>query len=193
MLDVIKNALGYLKFSDEEEEYEDFTDDDYEEEETGKEKSFFKPKQKEVSRLEEKRSASVQEMPAPKEEQPEPKRYSRMERTNSNKIVPIRTTAKGLEVCIMKPTSFEDSQDICDMLLAGRATVVNLEGFDPDDAQRIMDFISGCVYSMNGKLHQISRYIFIFSPDNIDISGDYQELVENAGIGFGVPTLNKEF
>ena len=192
MLDVIKNALGYLKFSDDEEEYEDYTDDDYDEDEAEKEKTFLKTKQKEVSRLEEKRFASVQEMPIPKEEQPEPKRYSRMERTNSNKIVPIRTTSKGLEVCIMKPTSFEDSQDICDMLLAGRATVVNLEGFDPDDAQRIMDFISGCVYSMNGKLHQISRYIFIFSPDSIDISGDYQELVD-AGIGFGVPTLNKEF
>ena len=170
MLDVIKNALGYLKFSDDEEEYEDFTDDDYEEEETEKEKPMFKAKQKEVSRLEENRFSSVQELPSAKEEQPEPKRYSRMERTNSNKIVPIRTTAKGLEVCIMKPTSFEDSQDICDMLLAGRATVVNLEGFDPDAAQRIMDFISGCVYSMNGKLHQISRYIFIFSPDSIDIS-----------------------
>ena len=192
MLDVIKNALNYLKFSDDQEEYEDYTDEDYYEEETEQENPLLKQKTKEISRLEEKRFASVQEMPIPKEEQPEPKRYSRMERTNNNKIVPIRTTSKGLEVCIMKPTSFEDSQDICDMLLGGRATVVNLEGFDPDDAQRIMDFISGCVYSINGKLHQISRYIFIFSPENIDISGDYQELVD-AGIGFGVPTLNKDF
>ena len=91
----------------------------------------------------------------------------------------------------MKPTSFEDSQDICDMLLSGRAAVVNLEGFDPMEAQRIMDFISGCVYAINGKLHQISRYIFIFSPDSVDISGDYLDLVPDDG--FGVPTINKEF
>ena len=114
-----------------------------------------------------------------------------MERTASNKIVPIRTTPKGLEVCIMKPSTFEDSQDICDMLLTGRASVVNLEGFDPLDAQRIMDFISGCVYAINGKLHQISKYIFIFSPDSIDISGDYLEFMPDEG--FEVPTLNKEF
>ena len=43
-------------------------------------------------------------------------------------------------------------------------------GFDPDDAQRIMDFISGCIYAINGKYHQISKYIFIFTPENVDIS-----------------------
>ncbi len=192
MLDVIKNALGYLKFSDDEDDYDDYTEDDYEDEEEKKERSFFKSKSKEAFK-EDRNTSYIQEHPGAKEE-PETKRYSsRMERTASNKIVPIRTTPRGLEVCIMKPTSFEDSQDICDLLLNGRATVVNLEGFDPDDAQRVMDFISGCVYSINGKLHQISRYIFIFSPDNIDISGDYQELVADDDMGFGVPTFNKEF
>ena len=77
------------------------------------------------------------------------------------------------------------------MLLAGHAVVVNLEGFDPLEAQRIMDFISGCVYSINGRLHQISRYIFIFSPDSIDISGDY--LDASPDDGFGVPSINQEF
>ena len=117
-------------------------------------------------------------------------RALRMDRANS-KIVPIKTANRNLEVCIMKPSTFADSQDICDMLLAGHAVVVNLEGFDPIEAQRIMDFISGCVYSINGRLHQISRYIFIFSPDSIDISGDYLDAVPDDG--FGVPTINQEF
>lgn len=196
MLDVIKNALGYLKFSDDEEDYDDYMeDDDFEEE--PKERSFSKSKskEKEVTRLEDRKPsfAAAQERAAANEEQTETRRFtSRMERTTNNKIVPIRTTPRGLEVSIMKPTTFEDSQDICDMLLTGRAAVVNLEGFDPDEAQRVMDFISGCVYAINGKLHQISRYIFIFSPDTIDISGDYLELVSD-DMGFGVPTINKEF
>ena len=192
LLDGIKNALGYLKFSDDEEEYDDY--DDYEEENEPQERRLFSSQPKSVSKVEEKKTAfTQQERTSVREEQAESKRSSsRMERTTNNKIVPIRTTPKGMEVCIMKPVSFEDSQDICDMLLTGRAAVVNLEGFDPDEAQRIMDFISGCVYAIGGKLHQISKYIFIFSPDTIDISGDYQELVSD-NFGFGVPTLNKEF
>lgn len=116
---------------------------------------------------------------------------AKVDRGNTSKIIPIRTSPKGFEVCVMKPMSFEDSQDICDMLLSGRATVINLEGFDVDLAQRIMDFISGSVYAINGKLHQISGYIFIVSPDNVDISGDYLNMI--AQNGFEVPTLHKDF
>lgn len=121
-------------------------------------------------------------------------RLSRADKTqtgNQSKVVPLRSSVRGMEVCIMKPTSFEDSQDICDMLLSGRAAVINLEGFDVDIAQRVMDFISGAVYALNGKLHQISSYIFIISPDSVDISGDYLDLIKQNG--FEVPTLNKEF
>ena len=118
-------------------------------------------------------------------------RATRMDKNNVSKVVPIRNQQKGLEVCIMKPTSFEDSQDICDMLLSGRAAVINLEGFDVDIAQRVMDFVSGAVYALNGKLHQISSFIFIISPDTVDISGDYLDLIRQNG--FEVPTLNKEF
>ena len=124
------------------------------------------------------------------EEVPKKEKSFRSER--SNKVVPIRTTSRGFEVCILKPGSFDDSQDVCDILLSNRAAVVNLEGFDPEEAQRIMDFISGCIYSINGKLHQISKYIFIFSPDSVDISGDYLDLA-NESAAFGVPTLNREF
>lgn len=110
-----------------------------------------------------------------------------------SKVVPIKSTTSrnGLEVSIAKPTSFNDSQDICDLLIGGKAVVANLEGFDPAEAQRIMDFISGCVYAMNGNLHQISNYIFIFSPDSIDISGDFLDAMSSEG--FGVPKINREF
>lgn len=203
MSNVIKNFLGYLKLNDDD-EFDDY-DDEFEEEFEAKERKRLEKEEKERQRsaresnekpLFERKSTKAQAPRAMEEKEiniPEPRkeRNLRMERTASNKIVPIRTTPKGLEVCIMKPSSFEDSQDICDMLLSGRASVVNLEGFDPLDAQRIMDFISGCVYAINGKLHQISKYIFIFSPDSIDISGDYLEFMPDDG--FEVPTLNKDF
>ena len=91
---------------------------------------------------------------------------------------------------VIKPHTFEDSQEICNMLLNGRPVIVNLEGFDPDDAQRIMDFISGCIYAINGKYHQISKYIFIFSPENVDISGDSLSF---DGAQSSMPVINREF
>ncbi len=118
-------------------------------------------------------------------------RVTKMDRSSSSKVVPIRSTSRGLEVCIVKPTSFEDSQIVCDMLLSGRATVINLEGFDDKLAQRTMDFVSGSVYAINGKLHRISNCIFIVSPDNVDISGDYLDIIEESG--FGPPTIETQF
>lgn len=111
----------------------------------------------------------------------------RMERPCGSKVIPINTTQTGYEVCIMKPTSIEDSQDICDVLLSNKIAIINLEELDMDVAQRIMDFISGAVYTMNGKLHEIYGYIFIVSPETVDISGDYSEFIEQSG--FAVPTF----
>lgn len=206
MANIIKDFLGYLKLG-EDDEFDEFLDEVEEEpERKSKKRDNSRADHTEARPERESRperdiksersflsgaNSSARRYTEEAAEQPKERKSTRTERTTSNKIVPIRTTPKGLEVCIMKPSSFEDSQDICDMLLTGRAVVVNLEGFDPLDAQRIMDFISGSVYAINGKLHQISKYIFIFSPDTIDISGDNLGFI--ADDSFEVPTLNKEF
>ncbi len=111
----------------------------------------------------------------------------RMERTQGSRVFPINTTRLGNEVCIMKPVNFEDSQDICDVLLANRIAIINLESVENGLAQRIMDFVSGSVYTMNGKLYPIHGLIFIVTPESVDISGDYNELIEQSG--FDVPIL----
>lgn len=192
MANIVRNFINSLKLN--EDDYEDYIDD-FEDEEITSKQTIFSSRQKETApaplpKFADRERPVKKESAAPVSEVKKERPAARMERTTNNKIVPIRTTSRGLEVCIMKPSAFEDSQDICDMLLTGRAAVVNLEGFDSEEAQRIMDFISGCVYAINGKLHQISKYIFIFSPDTVDISGDYLDL---ADIGFGVPNFNKEF
>ena len=102
----------------------------------------------------------------------------RSERNYSN-IVPIRgrnttTASSSMEVTIIKPKSFNDSQDVCDMLLQGQTVVVNLEKTENSLSQRIMDFIFGSVYSVNGKVHQVSDAVFVISPESVDVSGDYE-------------------
>jgi len=105
------------------------------------------------------------------------------------KVVSLNRTIS--EVKIIFPSSFEDSQEICNTLLESKPVVVNLEGFDADDAQRIMDFISGCIYAINGKYHQISKYVFIFTPEQVDISGDTLDQVKEQSDT--MPTINREF
>lgn len=94
----------------------------------------------------------------------------------SSKVVPMR---KAMEVSLIKPTSIEDAREICDYLLAGKAVVLNMEGIHTEVAQRIIDFTSGATYSMNGNLQKISNYIFIATPDSVELSGDFQELLNN--------------
>lgn len=115
-------------------------------------------------------------------------RVSHMDRQQSGgRIVPIRPATQGLEVCISKPSRFEESQEVCDMLKNERAVILNLEGIDLALAQRIMDFISGAIYALNAKIHQISGYVFLISPEKVDISGDYIDMIQQTG--FEVPNL----
>jgi len=189
MANIFKNILDSLKLT-EDDDFDDYEDELEEKEAKRAERMERKVEKQKIRQQSIEREETLSDFGASFQE-PKKERVTRMERTTNNKVVPIRTTPKGFEVCIMKPTTFEDSQDICDMLLSNRAAVINLEGIDVDLAQRIMDFVSGSVYALNGKLHQISSYIFIISPENVDISGDYLDFIQSSG--FEAPTLNKEF
>jgi cell division inhibitor SepF len=191
MSNIFKNFLNSMKLTEDD-------DDDYEEylnEESEKEQRRALKAEKKEAKMERyteaPKSQAISSAPTAAASDFKKERMAKMERSTASKVVPIRTTPKGLEVCIMKPTSFEDSQEICDMLLTGRATVINLEGFDDKLAQRTMDFISGSVYAINGKLHRISNAIFIVSPDTVDISGDYLDLIQESG--FEPPTFHNKF
>lgn len=111
------------------------------------------------------------------------------------KVTPMRsgknrTTASGMEVCVIKPTTVEDAREITETLLANRTVVLNMEGLDVDIAQRIIDFTSGSTFAISGNLQKISHYIFIITPRSVDISGDFQEILSGA---FDVPALNNKF
>lgn len=185
MPNIFKNFLNSMKLTEDEDEYED-----YNIEEDAKEIKRSKRNDRKAEKEDYYDEAPKEKPVNSAAGDLRKERMARMERS-AGKVVPIRSTPKGLEVCIVKPTSFEDSQIICDMLLTGRATVINLEGFDDKLAQRTMDFVSGSVYAINGKLHRISSSIFIVSPDTVDISGDYLDMIqENL---FEPPTFQTKF
>lgn len=115
-------------------------------------------------------------------------KYDKSEETVSSKpatkITPIRTGKKqngsSMQVCVIKPTSYDEVHEITDTLLANQTVVLNLEGLDVDLAQRIIDFTSGSTYAIDGKLQKISRSILLVTPATVNIAGDFQDMFGGA-------------
>lgn len=146
-------------------DYDDYEDDDlYEEEEKS---SFFNKFSKQE---EEKRPALNR--PAERET-----RASRP----APKITPMRNNkGKGtvMEVCVIKPSSFDDAREISETLLADRTVLLNMKGLDLGVAQRIIDFTCGTCYAIEGNLQRIEDYIFIITPSGVELSGDLADIVD---------------
>ena len=112
-----------------------------------------------------------------KEARPAEEKQSVFSRVTAPKQT-TRTTRNGnQEVCIFKPSSIEDSREITETLLDGKAVVINFEGLHVEISQRIIDFISGSCYALDGNQQKISNYIFIATPASVDIPGDFQDIL----------------
>ena len=103
----------------------------------------------------------------------------------TSRALPIRQQPKkvntsGMQVCVIKPTSVEDAREITETLLKNRTVILNLEGIEVEIAQRIIDFTSGSCYAIHGNLQKISHYIFIITPASVDISGDFQSILNGS-------------
>ena len=148
---------------DEDEDFDDFDDDfDDEPEEGG---GLFKKKQKSQ----------------PEDDEPKPSR------SVSKKTTPISSrSASQQEVCVIKPSSIDDSREISETLLSGKAVIINFEGLHVEISQRVMDFVSGTCYAIDGNLQKISNYIFIATPNFVDISGDFQDLFGESSSSFDI-------
>ncbi len=102
-------------------------------------------------------------------------RVARRASSAQPQVVDFKGNANTQKVVIMKPECYEDAQGICDNVKAKRPVVVNLEKVEYPVAQRIMDFLSGTCYSLDGSIQRVSSNIFIIAPVNYDIDSDTRE------------------
>lgn len=108
---------------------------------------------------------------------------SSQRKTNRNnpQVYSINTNVQ-MQVVIIKPNCYEDAQEICDQIKTKKPVVVNLEKVEFPVAQRIMDFLSGTCYSLEGSIQRVANNIFIIAPENVDISGDFKEELKTKGV-----------
>ncbi len=102
-------------------------------------------------------------------------------RKNQGKVLSMQNAASKLKVVIMQPETFDDAQSICDHVKAKKPVVINLEGVEKECAQRIIDFLSGAVYSLEGSIQKVSNGIFVLAPCNVDIMNDIRDEFRSKG------------
>ena len=90
-------------------------------------------------------------------------------------VVSMSTGSKQ-EVVLFRPTSFNDTSKAADDLRSRKAVVLNLENVDKAMSRRVVDFLSGCVYALDGNVKKIAQSAYIFCPHNMDVVGDLEAI-----------------
>ena len=198
-MSVFDKLLDSIKLNDDDYDEDNYLDEDLMDDD--EEGDFFdddlmddKPKKKFFEKFGRRKEESAAEPEDIDEEPPkaaakapakQPVEKEKQRPVTSSKITPMRSSrranqASSMEVCVIKPTSMEDTREIADTLLDNATVILNLEGIDVELAQRIIDFASGACYSLNGSLQKISSYIFVLGPSSVDITGDLQNILGGA-------------
>ncbi len=81
----------------------------------------------------------------------------------------ISLSGASIEMKVLKPKTFESVPQIADHLLSKRTVVLNLEDADADTSRRIIDFLFGVAYSINGSLKKIATKAYVITPNNVDV------------------------
>lgn len=90
-------------------------------------------------------------------------------RARQHKVVDFKPASGQQQVVIMQPADIEAAQQACDHIRSGKTVICNIEKVDPKIAQRVIDFITGAAYALDGKVMPVSSVIFVVAPRNTSL------------------------
>ena len=146
---------------------------------------FFKNDQE----LEDDLTLNFEDPASSKSSSPEPK-IAPKPQTQQHKpnLISVPTRAKSsegnLEIVLFKASSYDDMQEIARQIKERKIAVVNFEEMDKDVAQRMVDFLSGATFALDGVPRKVSGGTFIFSSSQVDVSGQIMTKDGNSGEEF---------
>ncbi len=161
--------------------YSDDEYDDYDEEDDYADE-YEEPAEAPVRREKRRTPAPA---PAPAEEETEDFGFAPIPASNtsvstsgfSGQVLSMNHSASNKqEVVLFRPGSFNDTSKAADDLRNRKAVIVNMENVDKAMARRVVDFLSGCVYALEGDVKKIAQSAYLFCPHNMDIVGDLETL-----------------
>lgn len=182
------NVKKFAQPYSEDDDYDYDDEDDYEEEEEAYEEPVQKP-----TRRSSRRSAPQPSAPAPMEDKMDDLSFggapviSAPAASSANNVTVGGFSGQVLsmnnssvsnkqEVVLFRPGSFNDTSKAADDLRSHKAVVVNMENVDKAMARRVVDFLSGCVYALDGDVKKIAQSAYLFCPHNMNIVGDLETL-----------------
>lgn len=124
---------------------------------------------------------SAEPEPAPAQPKRSAFTAARSESRPAGRVVSLNSNPQ-LQVVLVKPDRFDSVSEIADNLRDRKAIVLNLEATNKDVARRLVDFLSGCAYALDGKIKKIAISTYLITPSNVDIVGDLMEELENSGM-----------
>jgi len=93
----------------------------------------------------------------------------------------ISAITSQFKIVVIEPKGFDECPKLVDNLKSRKPIIINLEKIETDKARKIFDFLSGATYALNGNVQKIANNIFVFLPDNVDVTTN----TEHKGIIFG--------
>ena len=155
-------------------DYDDYDEDDYVEDD------YEEPAEAPAPRREKRRAAPVPVM----EEEEEDYGFAPVPAVAASTAPATGFTGQILnmnasnkqEVVLFRPGTFNDTSKAADDLRNRKAVIVNMENVDKAMARRVVDFLSGCVYALDGDVKKIAQSAYLFCPHNMDIIGDLEAL-----------------
>ena len=81
----------------------------------------------------------------------------------------------GNKMILLEPRAYSESQQIADHLKHRNSVVVNLKRVTSDQAKRIIDFLSGCIYAIGGTMQKVGVGIYLCAPKNVNVQGKISE------------------
>jgi cell division inhibitor SepF len=87
--------------------------------------------------------------------------------------------SRNMRVVVMHPRTLEEGQAIADQVKGRRPVIVNLDLADDRASQRLLNFLSGVAYALDGGLRKVGENIFLITPSNVEVASEDQE--DNAG------------
>ena len=84
------------------------------------------------------------------------------------------------EVVLFHAKTFDDAAKAADELCKRKAVILNMENVDKALTRRVVDFLSGAVYALDGRVKKVAQSTYLFCPHNMDVSGDLENIKTEA-------------